>query len=206
ATAPPRPTLTSIRPNCTGANGYTQLFYACKSTSTAKQHSPRGKHQGKHDEKRRTYAHPREGVIPSRARPDCGGDAHFSCGRTRYDRVGLSWVRAGPYPINSWIDHEYVAPRTQPGERRGHADLPSHRRPEYRTLKSLAWLDCVVCVPADRATSRNESLRVLPLVPLTFRVAEKTDYIEGVLVPKGTVITVPVHPHSASARTASTCF
>ncbi|KAJ7145929.1 cytochrome P450 [Mycena epipterygia] len=55
-------------------------------------------------------------------------------------------------------------------------------RPDYRTLKSLTWLDCVV----------NESLRVLPPVPLTLRVAEKTDYIEGVLVPKGTVINIPI--------------
>ncbi|KAJ6494059.1 cytochrome P450 [Mycena vitilis] len=55
-------------------------------------------------------------------------------------------------------------------------------RPDYRTIKSLTWLDCVV----------NESLRVLPPVPLTMRVAEKTDYIDGVLVPKGTVITLPI--------------
>ncbi|KAJ6542567.1 cytochrome P450 [Mycena capillaripes] len=55
-------------------------------------------------------------------------------------------------------------------------------RPDYRTIKSLTWLDCVV----------NESLRVLPPVPLTLRVAEKTDYIDGVLVPKGTVITIPI--------------
>ncbi|KAJ7456302.1 cytochrome P450 [Mycena galericulata] len=55
-------------------------------------------------------------------------------------------------------------------------------RPDYRTLKSLEWLDCVV----------NESLRVLPPVPLTLRVAEKTDYIEGLLVPKGTVLNIPI--------------
>ncbi|KAJ7057867.1 cytochrome P450 [Mycena amicta] len=58
----------------------------------------------------------------------------------------------------------------------------SNPRPDYRTLKSLTWLDCVV----------NESLRVLPPVPLTLRVAEKTDYIDGVLVPKGTVINIPI--------------
>ncbi|KAJ7754983.1 cytochrome P450 [Mycena maculata] len=55
-------------------------------------------------------------------------------------------------------------------------------RPDYRTLKSLEWLDCVV----------NESLRVLPPVPLTIRVADKTDYIEGVKVPKGTVLNIPI--------------
>ncbi|KAJ7141836.1 cytochrome P450 [Mycena crocata] len=55
-------------------------------------------------------------------------------------------------------------------------------RPDYRTIKALTWLDCVV----------NESLRVLPPVPLTLRVAEKTDYIEGVLVPKGTILNIPI--------------
>ncbi|KAK0501516.1 cytochrome P450 [Armillaria luteobubalina] len=51
-------------------------------------------------------------------------------------------------------------------------------RPDYKTLKSLQWLDCVVM----------ESLRVMPPVPLTVRKTAKTDYIEGVLVPKGTLL------------------
>ncbi|KAG6857715.1 hypothetical protein H0H87_004131 [Tephrocybe sp. NHM501043] len=59
------------------------------------------------------------------------------------------------------------------------ADSP---RPDYRTLKELQWLDCVVM----------ESLRVLPPVPMTFRAANKTDYIDGVLVPKGTILYIPV--------------
>ncbi|KAF8346059.1 cytochrome P450 [Amanita rubescens] len=54
--------------------------------------------------------------------------------------------------------------------------------PDYRTLKELQWLDCVVM----------ESLRVLPPVPLTFRIAEKTDYIGDILVPKGTHLLIPV--------------
>ncbi|KAF7325693.1 hypothetical protein MKEN_00419400 [Mycena kentingensis (nom. inval.)] len=63
--------------------------------------------------------------------------------------------------------------------------MPVYRenpRPDYRTLKSLSWLDCVV----------NESLRVLPPVPMTVRVADKTAYVDGVLVPKGTIITCPI--------------
>ncbi|KAF4596220.1 hypothetical protein EYR40_008095 [Pleurotus pulmonarius] len=55
-------------------------------------------------------------------------------------------------------------------------------RPEYRTLKDLTWLDGVVM----------ESLRLLPPVPMTFRQAGKTDYIEGVLVPKGTMLYIPI--------------
>ncbi|PPQ77754.1 hypothetical protein CVT25_011188 [Psilocybe cyanescens] len=59
------------------------------------------------------------------------------------------------------------------------ADNP---RPDYRTLKDLQWLDCVVM----------ESLRVMPPVPLTVRVAAKTEYIDGVLIPKGTLFWIPI--------------
>ncbi|KAF9005232.1 cytochrome P450 [Cyathus striatus] len=58
----------------------------------------------------------------------------------------------------------------------------NNSRPDYRTLKDLPWLDCVVM----------ESLRVLPPVPMTFRQAGKTDHIDGVLVPKGTIFYVPI--------------
>ncbi|KAJ6495383.1 cytochrome P450 [Mycena sanguinolenta] len=58
----------------------------------------------------------------------------------------------------------------------------TNARSDYRTIKSLTWLDCVV----------NESLRVLPPVPLTLRMASKTEYVDGVLVPEGTVITIPI--------------
>lgn len=40
-----------------------------------------------------------------------------------------------------------------------------------------------------------ESLRVMPPVPMTVRVAAKTDYIDGVLVPKGTLFYIPVRFH-----------
>lgn len=55
-------------------------------------------------------------------------------------------------------------------------------RPGYRALKDLQWLDCVV----------QESLRLMPPVPMTFRQAAKTDYIDGVLVPKGTLFYIPI--------------
>ncbi|KAF9441620.1 cytochrome P450 [Macrolepiota fuliginosa MF-IS2] len=60
--------------------------------------------------------------------------------------------------------------------------LTDNPRPEYRTLKELQWLDCVVM----------ESLRVLPPVPMTFRQAAKTDYIDGVLIPQGTILYIPI--------------
>ncbi|KAF9076923.1 cytochrome P450, partial [Rhodocollybia butyracea] len=52
----------------------------------------------------------------------------------------------------------------------------------YRELKDLEWLDCVV----------QESLRLYPPVPMTFRQASTTDYIDGVLVPKGTLYYIPI--------------
>ncbi|KAF8639028.1 hypothetical protein AX17_001780 [Amanita inopinata Kibby_2008] len=55
-------------------------------------------------------------------------------------------------------------------------------RPGYRALKDLQWLDCVIM----------ESLRVMPPVPMTFRQAAKTDHIDGVLVPKGTLLYIPI--------------
>ncbi|KJA18896.1 hypothetical protein HYPSUDRAFT_69561 [Hypholoma sublateritium FD-334 SS-4] len=55
-------------------------------------------------------------------------------------------------------------------------------RPGYRELQDMQWLDCVV----------KEALRVMPPVPMTFRQAAKTDYIEGVLVPKGTIFYIPI--------------
>lgn len=39
----------------------------------------------------------------------------------------------------------------------------------------------------------------MPPVPMTFRQAAKTDYINGVLVPEGTLFYIPVRFHSLSA-------
>ncbi|KAJ3986707.1 cytochrome P450 [Lentinula detonsa] len=52
----------------------------------------------------------------------------------------------------------------------------------YRELKDLVWLDCVV----------QESLRLYPPVPMTFRQAATTDYVDGVLIPKGTLYYIPI--------------
>ncbi|KAF9047074.1 cytochrome P450 [Hymenopellis radicata] len=56
--------------------------------------------------------------------------------------------------------------------------LENNPQPDYRTLKEMQYLDCVIM----------EGLRVMPPVPITVRKAAKTDYIEGVLVPKGTLL------------------
>ncbi|KAF8916319.1 cytochrome P450 [Mucidula mucida] len=56
--------------------------------------------------------------------------------------------------------------------------LENNPRPDYRTLKEMQYLDCVIM----------EGLRVMPPVPITTRKAARTDYIEGVLVPKGTLL------------------
>ncbi|PFH48129.1 hypothetical protein AMATHDRAFT_66232 [Amanita thiersii Skay4041] len=60
--------------------------------------------------------------------------------------------------------------------------LNQDTHPDYRTLKELQWLDCVVM----------ESLRVLPPVPMTIRTSTKSDYIGGVFAPKGTTFYIPI--------------
>ncbi|KAI0056515.1 cytochrome P450 [Artomyces pyxidatus] len=55
-------------------------------------------------------------------------------------------------------------------------------RPDYRVLKDLKMLDCVIM----------ESLRLLPPVPMTLREAGKSDWIDGVYVPKGTLFHIPL--------------
>ncbi|KAF8652335.1 hypothetical protein AX16_004441 [Volvariella volvacea WC 439] len=53
---------------------------------------------------------------------------------------------------------------------------------DYRTLRDLKWLNCVVM----------EGLRVLPPVPVAVRVAAKTGHIQDTLVPEGTMIYIPI--------------
>ncbi|KZP30086.1 cytochrome P450 [Athelia psychrophila] len=59
--------------------------------------------------------------------------------------------------------------------------LADNPRPSYRTLKEMQWLDCVIM----------ESLRCLPPVPGTPRVAAKDMRIGDVFIPKGTLL--PIH-------------
>ncbi|KAA1472366.1 cytochrome P450 [Dentipellis sp. KUC8613] len=62
------------------------------------------------------------------------------------------------------------------------AVFATNTRPGYRTLKELKTLECVVM----------ESLRLLPPVPMTFRIAAKSDWVDGVWVPKGTLFYIPI--------------
>ncbi|KIL64507.1 hypothetical protein M378DRAFT_11503 [Amanita muscaria Koide BX008] len=55
-------------------------------------------------------------------------------------------------------------------------------QPDYAVLRGLQWLDCVIM----------ETLRVFPAVPLEASMANKTDYVGDILVPKGTVIYIPI--------------
>ncbi|TFK31568.1 cytochrome P450 [Crucibulum laeve] len=61
-----------------------------------------------------------------------------------------------------------------------------NKHPDYRALKELKWLDSVMQV------SFMESLRIMPPVPLTVRKATESDYIDGVYVPKGTLLSIPI--------------
>ncbi|KAL5512545.1 hypothetical protein ACEPAG_3198 [Sanghuangporus baumii] len=60
--------------------------------------------------------------------------------------------------------------------------ITEHPNPDFRTLKSIEYLDYVVM----------ESLRVMPPVPMTIRQAGKSDYIDGVWVPKGTLFYIAI--------------
>ncbi|TFY74942.1 hypothetical protein EWM64_g9070 [Hericium alpestre] len=63
------------------------------------------------------------------------------------------------------------------------APLFAHNpRPDYRTLKDLKMLECVVM----------ESLRLYPPVPMTFRQAAQGAWLDGVFVPKSTLLYVPI--------------
>ncbi|KAJ8508401.1 hypothetical protein ONZ45_g9329 [Pleurotus djamor] len=61
-------------------------------------------------------------------------------------------------------------------------------RPNYRDLRVLPYLDNVIM----------ESLRLMPPAPMTFRQAKETTYIEGIKVPKGTLIHIPIRAANTS--------
>ncbi|KAF8587077.1 cytochrome P450, partial [Ramaria rubella] len=54
--------------------------------------------------------------------------------------------------------------------------------PDFRSLKDLEWLDCVVM----------ESLRILPPVPMSIRKVARGDWVDGVYMPKGTLLYIPI--------------
>ncbi|KAF7776585.1 hypothetical protein Agabi119p4_4978 [Agaricus bisporus var. burnettii] len=66
--------------------------------------------------------------------------------------------------------------------------MGSGSRPDFRELKDLKWLDCVVM----------ESLRVMPPVPVTVRIAKETGTVDGIVIPQGTLIYIPI-------RAVNTC-
>lgn len=67
-------------------------------------------------------------------------------------------------------------------------------RPDYKTLNHLPVLEGVVYSYSTMTLTdilpsiRLESLRLHPPVPLTVRRAVQDDYVDGIFVPKGTMI------------------
>jgi hypothetical protein len=125
------------------------------------------------------------------------------------DRLVLGLFRVVPTSAELNANADSLAAGERPGEPtqaagRGHPDLrsqptsglPNAQEPHLARLRRVQHPTSPKLADTHPSPS-NESLRVLPPVPLTLRVADKTDYIEGVLVPKGTVITIPVRipPH-----------
>lgn len=83
------------------------------------------------------------------------------------------------------------------------AVLEPETRPDYRTLmKDLPYLDAVVyALPRDAyraadASHRQESLRILPPVPMTFRKSTRAHVIDGVHVPANTLLYVPIRVYN----------
>ncbi|KIJ32712.1 hypothetical protein M422DRAFT_35753 [Sphaerobolus stellatus SS14] len=60
--------------------------------------------------------------------------------------------------------------------------IEANPRPDYRTLKDLELLDGVIM----------ESLRLFPPVPMTFRKVAQDDWVDGVFLPKGTLLYIPI--------------
>ncbi|KAG5342649.1 hypothetical protein C0989_010617 [Termitomyces sp. Mn162] len=104
--------------------------------------------------------------------------------------TGLSWVQlSGQVRIqctNTVNQTLWLLANDQESQSRLRQELApvfdNNPRPAYRNLKDLQWLDCVIM----------ESLRLLPPVPLTLRETTKDDYVDGILVPKGTLLTIPI--------------
>ncbi|XP_047435258.1 cytochrome P450 3A40 [Mugil cephalus] len=64
------------------------------------------------------------------------------------------------------------------------ATFPNKGPVDYQTLMQMDYLDCVI----------NESLRLYPIAARVERVAKATVEINGIVIPKGTVVMVPTWP------------
>lgn len=98
-----------------------------------------------------------------------------------------------------------LAPRKRPGKpeeiaegsrpafcREPQTGVPQPQGSAVVGLRSVGVNQAVVRVRFLTGMNRMESLRLMPPVPMTFRMAAKTDYIDGVLIPKGTLFYIPV--------------
>ncbi|KAF7967470.1 hypothetical protein HWV62_34115 [Athelia sp. TMB] len=113
-----------------------------------------------------------------RARISDKGEGYQMTDGAMMDQVTL-WLLANDIPAQEKLRQECSAL------------IANNPRPDYRSLKELQYLDCVI----------QESLRVLPPVPMTFRQAGKSDYIDGVLVPKGTIFYIPIRGINTAKET-----
>lgn len=84
--------------------------------------------------------------------------------------------------------------------------LADNPRPDYKTLKEMQFLECVMYGENDSVVDLStdfhsmESLRVMPPAPQTVRRAARTDYLNGYLVPKGTLLHIGVGRWATALR------
>ncbi|KAJ7747815.1 cytochrome P450 [Mycena metata] len=98
-----------------------------------------------------------------------------------------TFISAGKQTLSTTLSWTlYLLAKDLESQRRLREELrpifETRNTPTFRDLNGLQWLNCVI----------SESLRLNPPVPVIARTASKTSLVDGVLIPKGTLIIIPL--------------
>ncbi|KAJ7749416.1 cytochrome P450 [Mycena metata] len=98
----------------------------------------------------------------------------------------VRWINMCIWGFNRWHQTLYLLAKDSESQRRLREELhpifATSTTPVFRDLNELLWLNCVI----------SESLRLNPAVPVLARTATETARVDGVLIPKGTLIIIPL--------------
>jgi len=104
----------------------------------------------------------------------------------------LSHRHFGCWPKTRMIKRNFVK-KFPPLSQIAHTRLPHSKKPPMARLRRVRFfLFFCFCTIFVIFLHRMESLRLMPPVPMTLRRASKDQYIDGILVPKGTIYYIPV--------------